>query len=135
MKIKSILPGISLLIAFALLVGCGTSSNSATTGQETAATTGSSDEDTPMIAVGMTKNQVLKAWGEPSGKQITGRGEIWVWGGQRWKRMIPYAGPFLKIQTSKALFGTDGRVKDFRLSDQGDVMSEAEGYSSGYSQW
>lgn len=88
-----------------------------------------------MIAVGMTKAQVVRAWGEPSSKQVGGRGEIWVWGGQNWKRMIPYAGPFLHVQTSKALFGSDGRVKDFRLTDKGDVMSEAEGYSGGFNSW
>ena len=83
----------------------------------------------------MTKSQVLRAWGEPSGKDITGHGEIWVWGGQNWKRQIPYAGPFMKVQTSKVLFGPDGLVKDFRLTDKGDVMSEAEGHSTGFNPW
>lgn len=88
-----------------------------------------------MIRVGMSKSQVIRAWGEPSAKQITGHGEIWVWGGQNWKRMIPYAGPFMHVQTSKALFGTDGRVKDFRLTDKGDIMSEGEGYAGGFNAW
>ena len=83
----------------------------------------------------MTKSQVIRAWGEPSAKQVTGRGEIWVWGGQNWKRMIPYAGPFLNVQTSKAIFGSDGRVRDFRLMDKGDIMSESEGHSVGFNPW
>ena len=86
----------------------------------------------PMISDGMTKAQVLSAWGDPTGKQVSGHGEIWVWGGENWKRMIPYAGPFLNVQTSKVLFGTDGRVKDFRQTDQGDVMSSMEGHSAGF---
>jgi hypothetical protein len=30
-----------------------------------------------------------------------------------------YAGPFMKVQTSKVFFGPDGLVKDFRLTDKG----------------
>ncbi len=89
----------------------------------------------PAISVGMTKSQVMKAWGEPSGRQVTGHGEIWTWGGQRWKRVIPYAGPFMHVQTSKVVFGADGRVKDFRLTDHGDVMTDMEGYSGGHMPW
>lgn len=83
----------------------------------------------------MTKRQVLRAWGEPSGKQVTSKGEIWVWGGQHWKRMIPYYGPFAKVQTSKVIFGSNGLVKDFRLTDRGDAMSSIEGYSGGFNSW
>ena len=88
-----------------------------------------------MIQVGMTREQVKRAWGEPAGRQVTPRGEIWSWGGQRWKRMIPYAGPFLNVQTSKVVFGPDGRVKDFRLSDRGDVMTDMEGMMPGHLPW
>lgn len=83
----------------------------------------------------MTRTQVLRAWGEPSSKQVSGRGEIWVWGGQNWKRMIPYAGPFLNVQTSKVVFDSGGRVKDFRVTDKGDMMSASEGYSMGFNPW
>ncbi|MDD5200489.1 MAG: hypothetical protein PHC88_11890 [Terrimicrobiaceae bacterium] len=120
----------------AAMIGCGTTeTGTSSASHEEAATTGSSEEETPMIRVGMSKSQVIRAWGEPSAKQITGHGEIWVWGGQNWKRMIPYAGPFMHVQTSKALFGTDGRVKDFRLTDKGDIMSEGEGYAGGFNAW
>ncbi|MDX2080378.1 MAG: hypothetical protein SFU53_06295 [Terrimicrobiaceae bacterium] len=122
-----------LLMGFAL-TGCGTTqtSPSGSTVEEVAS---SESEETPQIRIGMTKAQVLRAWGEPSGKDVTGRGEIWVWGGQNWKRMIPYAGPFMKVQTSKVLFGSNGLVKDFRLTDKGDMMSDMEGRSGGFNAW
>lgn len=127
--------GFLLFAASVALMGCGsTETGTSAPPKQTAASTGSSDE-TPRIRIGMTKAQVIRAWGEPSGKDITGRGEIWVWGGQNWKRNIPYAGPFLHVQTSKALFGTDGLVKDFRLTDKGDVMSDMEGHSGGFNPW
>lgn len=116
------------LAAFALL-GCASSSSSPETSR--AATS----EETPRIRIGMTRTQVLRAWGEPSSKQVSGRGEIWVWGGQNWKRMIPYAGPFLNVQTSKVVFDSGGRVKDFRVTDKGDMMSASEGYSMGFNPW
>lgn len=117
-------------IALALLSGCANQP----TGSSTAASNSSSAE-TPQIRKGMTKSQVLKAWGEPGGKQVSGSGEIWTYGGQRWKRMIPYAGPFLKVQTGKVLFGSNGRVKDYRLTDRGDMMSDMEGSGGGHSEW
>lgn len=89
----------------------------------------------PRIRVGMTRQQVIAAWGEPSGRQVTSSGEIWTWGGQRWKRMIPYAGPFVNVQTSKVVFGSNGRVKDFRLTDRGDAMTDIEGVSPGHFGW
>lgn len=97
--------------------------------------TESAATEPPQVRVGMTRAQVARAWGEPSSKQVGGRGEIWVWGGQNWKRMIPYAGPFLNVQTSKVVFGPDGRVKDFRITDKGDIMSAGEGYSMGFNPW
>ncbi|MFA7345288.1 MAG: hypothetical protein WC003_13370 [Terrimicrobiaceae bacterium] len=125
---------LSVIVPVALM-GCGsTETGTSAPTPQTSAASGSSDE-TPQVRIGMTKSQVLRAWGEPSGKDITGHGEIWVWGGQNWKRQIPYAGPFMKVQTSKVLFGPDGLVKDFRLTDKGDVMSEAEGHSTGFNPW
>lgn len=83
----------------------------------------------------MTKNQVLRAWGEPSGRQATAREEIWVYGNQNMMRMIPYAGPFLNVNTSKVLFRS-GRVVDFRNTDSGSVWSQAEGIGgSRFSTW
>ena len=89
----------------------------------------------PQIRKGMTKQQVIAAWGEPSSRQVSGSGEIWTWGGQRWKGMIPYAGPFVNVQTGRVIFGTNGRVRDFRLTDRGDMMSDMEGYTPGYMPW
>ena len=114
------------------LMGCGSTETGASSpSRQTAASGGA----TPQIHVGMTKSQVIRAWGEPSAKDVTGHGEIWVWGGQNWLRSIPYAGPFVHVQTAKVLFGTDGLVKDFRLTDKGDVMSESEGHSAGFNPW
>jgi len=124
---NSLLP----LLAVLVLAGCATTPS---TPEGTVASRTNSGE-TPRIRVGMTRSQVLQAWGEPSSKQISGRGEIWVWGGQNWKRMIPYAGPFLNVQTSKVSFGADGRVKDFRVTNKGDIMSTGEGYSMGFNPW
>ena len=132
---KTYLKSILLLSVAVALMGCGsTETGTSATTHQAAASTGSSDE-TPRIHIGMTKSQVIRAWGEPSGKDITGHGEVWVWGGQNWKRNIPYAGPFLHVQTSKVLFGTDGLVKDFRLTDKGDIMSDMEGHSGGFNPW
>lgn len=117
-------------IALALLSSCGNQPS----GSSTQASS-SSAEETPQIRKGMTKSQVLKAWGEPGGKQVSGSGEIWTYGGQRWMRMIPYAGPFIHIQTGKVLFGSNGRVKDYRLTDRGDMMSDMEGSGGGHTEW
>lgn len=88
------------------------------------------------IRVGMTKNQVIRAWGEPSGKDETGRGEIWVYGNANMLRMIPYAGPFLNVNTSKVMFNNSGRVVDFRNTNSGNVWSQGEGMGgSRFSSW
>lgn len=122
-------PAFILLVVLSLVtVGCSSVSDSPSSAAEAA-------EASQTIRVGMSRAQVIRAWGEPSSKQVTGRGEIWVWGGQNWKRMIPYAGPFLNVQTSKVVFGADGRVRDFRITDKGDIMSASEGYSMGFNPW
>ena len=88
------------------------------------------------IRVGMTKSQVVRAWGEPSGKDETGRGEIWVYGNSNMLRMIPYAGPFLNINTGKVMFNNNGRVEDFRNTNSGNVWSQGEGMGgSRFSSW
>ncbi|MEI6071499.1 MAG: hypothetical protein WCS31_06885 [Verrucomicrobiae bacterium] len=132
---KTHLKSLLLVIVPVVLMGCGsTETGPSAAPQKTAAVTRSSEEK-PQVRIGMTKAQVIRAWGDPSAKDITGRGEIWVWGNENWKRSIPYAGPFLHVQTSKVLFGTDGLVKDFRLTDKGDVMSDMEGHSAGFNPW
>ena len=49
--------------------------------------------------------------------------------------MIPYAGPFMNVQASKVIFGSNGRVKDYLITDRGDVMADTEGSGSGHSEW
>lgn len=83
----------------------------------------------------MSKAQVLRAWGEPSGKDVTGSGEIWVYGNQNMLRMIPVAGSFLNVNTSKVMF-RNGRVADFRNTNSGNVWSQGEGMGgSRFSTW
>jgi len=87
------------------------------------------------IRIGMSKAQVIQAWGEPSGKDVTGSGEVWVYGNQNMLRMIPYAGPFLNVNTSKVLF-KNGRVADFRNTNSGSAWSQMEGMGgSRFSTW
>lgn len=112
-----------------LLAGCAGQPSSASSGHSNTVAA------TPQVRKGMTRAQVVRAWGEPSGRQVSGSGEIWTWGGQGWKRMIPYAGPFVNVQTSKVMFGSNGRVKDFRITDHGDAMTDIEGYSGGHNAW
>ncbi len=81
---------------------------------------------------GMTKSQVLAAYGEPSSKQRTPGQEIWIYGNQAWKRIIPYAGPFLNVQVTKVVFGSNGRVVNYRVTDKGNIRSEMEGYGTGF---
>jgi len=120
-----------ICISMAVVCGCTNSGVSASSNSSGNATTASA---APQVRKGMTKAQVINAWGEPGGRQVSGSGEIWSYGGQRWKRMIPYAGPFVNVQTSKVVFGSNGRVKDFRITDHGDAMSDMEGYSGGHSE-
>jgi hypothetical protein len=122
---KAILPILAITL---MLCNCGSSRGGHVEAEDPSAAN-------PMISVGMTRDQVIRAWGKPSGRQVSGQGEIWTWGGQRWKRMIPYAGPFLNVQTSKVIFGRDGLVKDFRLTDRGDMMTDIEGMSPGHLPW
>ena len=93
----------------------------------TATSTGTTEQS---IRIGMTKSQVIAIWGEPSGRQVTPREEVWSYGAQRWMRQIPYAGPFINVNTSKVVF-VGGRVVDFRNTNEGDMMSADIGYGAG----
>jgi outer membrane protein assembly factor BamE (lipoprotein component of BamABCDE complex) len=107
----------------------------------TAPTAASRSESSPepseqKIRTGMTKAQVRQIWGEPSGIDESPRGEVWVYGNSHMKRMIPYAGAFLNVNTSKVLFNSAGRVVDFRNTNTGSVWSQMEGMGgSGFSSW
>jgi outer membrane protein assembly factor BamE (lipoprotein component of BamABCDE complex) len=122
---------LAVCLSVSLVLGCANSGTSTSASSSDHANT---IADTPQVRKGMTKAQVIKAWGEPGGRQVSGSSEVWTYGGQRWKRMIPYAGPFMNVQTSKVVFGSNGRVKDFRITDHGDAMSDMEGYSGGHSE-
>ena len=41
----------------------------------------------------------------------------------------------MNVQTSKVIFGSNGRVKDYRITDRGDVMADMEGSGGGHSEW
>lgn len=87
------------------------------------------------VRVGMSKAQVLRIYGEPSGQDSTAHGDVWVWGNSRWLRQIPYAGPFLNVNTKKVMF-RGGRVVDFRNTNSGNIMSQMEGQGgSRFSDW
>ena len=120
-----------------LAPSCVTTDTAGTSTKPKSTRSNSSSEPTgEKIRNGMTKSQVLRAWGEPSGKDETGRGEIWVYGNQNMLRMIPYAGPFLNVNTAKVIFNHNGRVVDFRNTNSGNVWSQGEGMGgSRFSSW
>lgn len=126
-----------LLLSIATLSSCATIQPTATTKTKTppkAATT-AAEPTGGDIRIGMSKAQVLRAWGEPSGKDVTGSGEIWVYGNQNMLRMIPMAGSFLNVNTSKVMF-RNGRVADFRNTNSGNIWSQGEGMGgSRFSNW
>jgi outer membrane protein assembly factor BamE (lipoprotein component of BamABCDE complex) len=126
-----------LLFSMATLSSCATIQPTATTKTKTppkAATT-ATEPTGGDIRIGMSKAQVIRAWGEPSGKDVTGSGEVWVYGNQNMLRMIPVAGSFLNVNTSKVMF-RNGRVADFRNTNSGNVWSQGEGMGgSRFSNW
>jgi hypothetical protein len=124
---KTLIRTTALVIALVMMVACSATTSSSQSGTTTAASTGTTEKN---LQVGMTKSQVIAIWGEPSGRQVTPREEVWSYGGQRWLRQIPYAGPFMHVNTSKVVF-VGGRVVDFRNTDEGDIMSADIGYGAG----
>ena len=122
----------------ALAMSCATP-NSGSATKSTRSKPSSTTSATPTggnIRVGMSKSQVVRAWGEPSGKDSTASGEIWVYGNQNMLRMVPIAGSFLNVNTSKVKFNNSGRVVDFRNTNSGNVWSQGEGQGgSRFSSW
>lgn len=132
---------LAALASIFCLASCATptQSNAATKGKpatvKAKAATTTSEPTGGEIRIGMSKAQVLRAWGEPSGKDVTGSGEVWVWGNQNMMRMIPYAGAFLNVNTGKVMF-RNGRVVDFRNTNSGNAWSQSEGmFGSRFSTW
>jgi hypothetical protein len=74
------------------------------------------------IELGLTKDEVLQRYGNPSAKSKTPEGEIWSYGSQGWQRMIPYYGPFAKPKFLRVKFDQEGRVVDYQVDQQGDVV-------------
>jgi outer membrane protein assembly factor BamE (lipoprotein component of BamABCDE complex) len=135
MKLRHLSTSALTAIATLVIVGCASNETpERNSPARTGASTEERSEEGQNLRIGMTKGQVLRAWGSPSGKDITGHGEVWVYGNQRALRMIPYAGPWVNVQTRKVLFGADGRVRDFRSTDEGNEFSAGEGQGgSGFS--
>jgi len=79
------------------------------------------------IKKGMTKEQVVQKLGKPTARKTGSQGEVWTYSGERWKRMIPYAGGFVNVKTYKVVFNNSNRVTDYSVTDRGDAMSDVDG--------
>lgn len=129
---KTLIQATALVIALVMMVACSATTSSSQSGTTIAASTSGekSYSSSDNIQIGMSRSQVAAIWGEPTGRQVGPNEEIWSYGGQRWKRMIPYAGPFMNVNTSKVVF-RGGRVVDFRNTDEGDAMTAGVGFGYG----
>jgi hypothetical protein len=70
--------------------------------------------------------------GKPSARKTGSQGGIWSYCGERWKRMIPYAGGFVNVKTYKVVFNNNGRVAEHSVTDSGDAMSDVDGPSGSW---
>lgn len=128
---KTLIQITAIVIALMVLGACSATTSSSQSGTTAASTTGEkSYSSSDNIQIGMSRAQVAAIWGEPTGRQVGPNEEIWSYGGQRWKRMIPTVGQFLNVNTSKVVF-RNGRVADFRNTDEGDVMTSGVGFGYG----
>lgn len=87
------------------------------------APSGSSSGD-GTIKPGMTKAQVIAAWGEPDEKKATAGGELWRWAQQGWKRHVPVYGTWAKVEEHVVRFGADGKVIGAGTEDYGNAFQE-----------
>jgi len=129
---KTLIRTTATVIALMILVACSATTSSSQSGTTTAASTSGekSYSSSDNIQIGMTRAQVAAIWGQPTGRQVGPNEEIWSYGGQRWLRQIPTVGQFLNVNTSKVVF-RNGRVVDFRNTDEGDVMTSGVGFGYG----
>jgi outer membrane protein assembly factor BamE (lipoprotein component of BamABCDE complex) len=117
MKTKHYL-NIALLCAAVLLpTGCATDNNNSTASTESHA----KKDDRPIsdrLKVGMTKDEVRTALGNPKGTTTTSQGvEIWQYNDNE-KAWIPfYAISGGKFKYTIVNFDADGKVKDWSTSD------------------
>ncbi len=128
---KTFIQTLALVIGLVMVIGCSATTSTSQSGTTSPATSGEKNySSSENISIGMSRAQVASIWGEPTGRQVGPNEEIWSYGGQRWKRMIPYAGPFMNVNTSKVVF-RGGRVVDFRNTDEGDAMTAGVGFGYG----
>ena len=88
------------------------------------ADTSSTGEADTALTPGMTKDQVLAKWGEPSSKQNSAEGEVWRYANQAWKRHVPYYGTFAHVEEHFVLFGADGKMIKSATEDFGNAFQE-----------
>lgn len=101
-----------------------TASTSTPATAATAAATPPSGEADTTLTPGMTKDQVIAKWGEPSSKQNSAEGEVWRYANQAWKRHVPYYGTFAHVEEHFVLFGTDGKMVKTSTEDFGNAFQE-----------
>lgn len=112
------------LLTFAILTFSLSNCAAPTKGDGSAsAPTGSSSSD-GSIKPGMTKAQVIAAWGEPDEKKQTASGELWRWAQQGWKRHVPVYGTWAKVEEHVVRFGADGKVIGTGTEDYGNAFQE-----------
>lgn len=120
MKKIRLIPLLSLTAALTLTQCAAPTTNN---DGSAAAPAGSSSSD-GSIKPGMTKAQVIAAWGEPSEKKPTASGEVWRWADQGWKRSVPVWGAFTSVEEHVVRFGADGRVIGTGKEDYGNAWQE-----------
>jgi hypothetical protein len=119
MKIKTL----SLLSLAALTITLSQCAAPTGTDATKSAPAGSTSSD-GAIKPGMTKEQVIAAWGEPDEKKTTGGGEVWRWAGQGWKRHVPVYGTWASVEEHVVRFGADGKVIGTGTEDYGNAFQE-----------
>lgn len=122
MKKIQLIPLFSLTLITLSLGSCAAPPANVNDGTK-ASPAGSSSED-GSIKPGMTKAEVVAAWGEPSEKKNTAGGEVWRWADQGWKRQVPVWGAFTSVEEHVVRFGPDGKVLGTGKEDYGNAWQE-----------
>lgn len=114
---------LSLLALAVLPLSLSNCAAPATNDGSASAPAGSASSD-GSIKPGMTKAQVIAAWGEPDEKKQTASGELWRWAQQGWKRHVPVYGTWAKVEEHVVRFGADGKVIGTGTEDYGNAFQE-----------
>lgn len=114
---------LSLLALAVLTLSLSNCAAPATNDGSASAPAGSASSD-GSIKPGMTKAQVIAAWGEPDEKKQTASGELWRWAQQGWKRHVPVYGTWAKVEEHVVRFGADGKVIGTGTEDYGNAFQE-----------